>query len=251
MPKPLKIENLNKSFKDNNVLNDVSFEINEGEVFGLIGLNGVGKTTMIKIILGLLSPDSGSAQIYGLNSEDKNARMKLSFLPEKFYPSQNLKGREFLELTCSYYNRKFEKQEAVKTAKLLKLNPEVLNNKVSSYSKGMGQKLGLLSSFLTGSPFLMLDEPMSGLDPAARISLKEAMRDFVKSNNKNTIFFSSHILSDIDEICDRIAILHNSKIIFLGKPEEFKQSMELPSLERAFLKAIGGIYSFDYRQSTC
>ncbi|MDX1950079.1 MAG: ABC transporter ATP-binding protein [Rickettsiales bacterium] len=238
MTKPLKISNLNKKFGQNNVLENVSFEVEKGEIFGLIGLNGVGKTTMIKIILGLLEQDSGLSQIYDINSSNKDARQNLSFLPEKFYPSQQLKGREFLELTCSYYKRKFNFDDAVKIANLLKLNPEVLNNKVSSYSKGMGQKLGLMSAFLTGSPFLMLDEPMSGLDPSARIALKETMIDFVKSNPNNTIFFSSHILSDIDEICDRIAILHNSKIIFLGKPAEFKELMQINSLERAFLKAI-------------
>ncbi len=240
MLKPLQINNIFKSFKSNKVLDNVSLEVERGEIFGLIGLNGVGKTTMIKIILGLLSPDKGDAKIFGINSSDKKARQDLSFLPEKFYPSQQLKGREFLELTCSYYKRKFDKAEAEKIAKLLRLDPKVLENKVSSYSKGMGQKLGLLSSFLTGSPFLMLDEPMSGLDPSSRISLKEAMIDFVRSDNQRTIFFSSHILSDIDEICDRIAILHNSKIIFIGKPDEFKKSVGIENLERAFLKAIEG-----------
>ncbi len=238
MSKPLKIANLSKKFGENNVLDNISFEVEKGEIFGLIGLNGVGKTTMIKIILGLLEQDSGVSQIYEINSSNKDARQNLSFLPEKFYPSQQLKGREFLEITCSYYKRQFNFSEAVKIANLLKLNPEVLNNKVSSYSKGMGQKLGLMSAFLTGSPFLMLDEPMSGLDPSARIALKETMIDFVKSNPNNTIFFSSHILSDIDEICDRIAILHNSKIIFLGKPTEFKEKLQINSLERAFLKSI-------------
>lgn len=240
MPRPLQISNISKSFKSNRVLDDVSIDVERGEIFGLVGLNGVGKTTMIKIILGLLSPDKGNAKIFGTDSSNDKARQNLSFLPEKFYPSQHLRGREFLELTCSYYKKKYNKEEALKTAKLLRLDPRVLDNKVSSYSKGMGQKLGLLSSFLTGSPFLMLDEPMSGLDPSARISLKEAMIDFVRADKQRTIFFSSHILSDIDEICDRIAILHNSKIIFIGKPEEFKKSVGLDNLERAFLKAIEG-----------
>jgi ABC-2 type transport system ATP-binding protein len=240
MTQPLKISALSKNFKDKKVLDGVSFEVNKGDIFGLIGLNGVGKTTMIKIILGLLDQDSGSAEIYGKDVKDKNARNNLSFLPEKFQPSLFLKGEEFLKLTCSYYKKPYSKMDAVRLARLLRLDPDVLKNRISSYSKGMGQKLGLLSSLLVNSPFLMLDEPMSGLDPSARISLKDALIDYVKSNNENTIFFSSHILSDIDEICNKIAILHGTKIIYFGTPQEFKERMGINSLERAFLKAIEG-----------
>jgi ABC-2 type transport system ATP-binding protein len=240
MSQPLKISNLSKNFKTKKVLDNVSFEVNKGDIFGLVGLNGVGKTTMIKIILGLLDQDSGSAEIYGKDVKDKNARNNLSFLPEKFQPSLFLKGEEFLKLTCSYYKKPYSKTDAVRLARLLRLEPDVLKNRVSSYSKGMGQKLGLLSSLIVNSPFLMLDEPMSGLDPSARISLKDALIDYVKSNNENTIFFSSHILSDIDEICNKIAILHGTKIIYFGTPQEFKERMGINSLERAFLKAIEG-----------
>lgn len=235
---PLKIESLNKSFGDHKVLENISFDVNKGEIFGLIGLNGAGKTTMIKIILGLLNPDSGSAKIFGNDSTDKNSRKNLSFLPEKFQPSHLLKGREFLSLTCSYYKKAFDYEKAKKLAEILRLDPKVLERKVSGYSKGMGQKLGLLSSLLVNCPFLMLDEPMSGLDPSSRISLKDALTNYVASNPENTIFFSSHILSDIDEICSKIAILHNSKIIYYGTPEGFKQQQDLNNLERAFIKAI-------------
>jgi ABC-2 type transport system ATP-binding protein len=240
MNQPLKINNLSKKFKDHQVLDDVSLEVNKGEIFGLVGLNGVGKTTMIKVILGLLDEDSGSATIYGKNVKDKNARKNLSFLPEKFQPSLFLKGEEFLKLTCSYYKKPYSKTESARYARLLRLDPDVLKNRISSYSKGMGQKLGLLSALLVGCPFLMLDEPMSGLDPSARIALKDALTDYVKHNPENTIFFSSHILSDIDEICDRIAILHGTKIIYHGSPNKFKEQMNSNSLERAFLKAIEG-----------
>lgn len=233
---PLKIENLNKSFGTHHVLNDVSFEVKKGEIFGLIGLNGAGKTTMIKIILGLLDKDSGDAKVFGESSSVIDCRKNLSFLPEKFQPSALLKGREFLSLTMSYYGKKYDHAEAERIAGLLKLNPAVLNNRVSSYSKGMGQKLGLLSAFLVRAPFLMLDEPMSGLDPLARIQLKDALIDYVKDGN--TIFFSSHILSDMDEICNTIAILHDSKIIYHGSPKEFKAQQNNDNLERAYLNAI-------------
>lgn len=237
---PLKIENLHKSFGEHKVLDDISFEVSKGDIFGLIGLNGAGKTTMIKIILGLLNPDSGKSSIFGNSSANKNSRRNLSFLPEKFQPSHLLKGKEFLSLTCSYYKKPFDYTRAKQLATILRLDPKVLERKVSGYSKGMGQKLGLLSSLLIDCPFLMLDEPMSGLDPSSRISLKDALTSYVTNNPENTIFFSSHILSDIDEICNKIAVLHNSKIIYYGTPQGFKQEQGIDNLERAFIKAING-----------
>lgn len=235
---PLEIKGLYKSFGKNTVLNDINFTVETGDIFGLIGLNGAGKTTMIKIILGLLDADEGGSKIFGKASLTKNARNNLSFLPEKFQPSNFLKGKEFLSLTCDYYNKKFDFERAKNLASILKLDPEVLNNRVSSYSKGMGQKLGLLSSLLVECPFLMLDEPMSGLDPLSRIALKDALKEYASADTENTVFFSSHILSDIDEICNKIAILNDSKIIYYGTPEEFKDKQKENNLERSFLKAI-------------
>jgi len=233
---PLNIDNIYKSYKKKKVLDGVSFNVNKGEIFGLIGLNGAGKTTLIKIILGLLSEDTGKASIFGHNVNELQTRKKLSFLPEKFHPSRLLKGREFLSLTLSYYGKEYNHELAREKAKQLDLDPDVLDWKMTKYSKGMGQKIGLLSAFLTQCPLLMLDEPMSGLDPSARIHLKDTLLDYVKE--ENTIFFSSHILSDIDEICNKIAVLHNNKMIFCGEPSKFKSEYNIDNLERAFLNAI-------------
>ena len=125
---------------------------------------------------------------------------------------------------------------ARKHAKSLGLDPKVLDYRVGKYSKGMGQKLGLLSMFLIDAPLLILDEPMSGLDPSARIQLKERLLEYKKKGG--TVFFSSHILSDIEEICDRMAVINNSKLIFEGTPKKFLSKFKQKSLERAFLKAI-------------
>lgn len=233
----LNIENIFKSYGKKQVLEDISFSVNKGEIFGLIGLNGAGKTTLIKIILGLLSQDSGSATLFGESVHDIQTRKKLSFLPEKFHPSRLLKGREFLSLTLSYYGKEYDHDQARQLVKKLDLDPDVLDLKMTKYSKGMGQKIGLASAFLTQSPLLLLDEPMSGLDPSARIHLKDTLLNYTKETD-NTIFFSSHILSDIDEICDNIAVIHNRKLIFAGKPDDFKTQYNIDNLERAFLQAI-------------
>lgn len=242
---PIKIKNLHKKFKQNQVLDDISLNVESGEIFGLIGLNGAGKTTMIKIMLGLLSADDGQVEFFGINNSLHHSKATFTYLPEKFYPSQFLKGREFLEIYLSYFNVTYNHNEACRLAKYLELNPEVLNNKINKYSKGMGQKLGLIGCFMAKRKLLILDEPMSGLDPSARIQLKSLLQGYAKLGN--TIFFSSHILADIDEICDKIAVIANKKIIFAGTPSEFKQKYPDETLERAFLRAIDNkIEAFDF-----
>jgi ABC-2 type transport system ATP-binding protein len=233
---PLKINTLSKSFGSQKVLQDVSFDVKPGEIFGLIGLNGAGKTTLIKIILGFLSQDKGDATIFGMDAKQTKARANLSYLPEKFNPSQFLKGGEFLSLSLSYFGKKYDSDLAQEKAIALDLDPAVLDHRVGKYSKGMGQKLGLLSALLTDAPLLILDEPMSGLDPKARILLKDNLLEYRKTGK--TIFFSSHILADIEEICDRIAILHDNKMVFIGTADEFKRNYEGRTLERSFLTAI-------------
>jgi ABC-2 type transport system ATP-binding protein len=234
---PLLVNGIRKLYGKQLVLDDVSFALKPGEIFGLIGLNGAGKTTLIKILLDLATANKGSATLFGEPSTTVKARQKLSYLPEKFSPSRYLKGYEHLALSLSYYGKKLDREKARTLARALDLNPEVLDRKVGGYSKGMGQKLGLIGAFMVDQPFMILDEPMSGLDPRARIALKETM--LAAKREGKTLFFSSHILSDIDEICDRIGIIHNSKLVYLGTAAEFKPTFKETSLERAFLKAIG------------
>lgn len=234
---PLSISHISKSYGNHEVLNDISFDLKPGEIFGLVGLNGAGKTTLIKILLDLAEKNAGEARIFGEPCDTVKARERISYLPEKFSPSRYLKGDEYLSLALSYYGKKLDKNAARQLAADLDLNPDVLSRKVGGYSKGMGQKLGLIGAFMVDQPFMILDEPMSGLDPRARIALKEVM--LRARGEGKTLFFSSHILSDIDEICDRIGIIHDSKLVYLGTAAEFKPTFGETTLERAFLKAIG------------
>lgn len=233
---PLHVENIHKSFGKKDVLIDVSLDLKPGEILGLIGLNGVGKTTLIKIVLDLIDADKGSATMFDVNATKVASREKLSYLPEKFQPSRYLKGMEYLKFALSYYGKKLDQGEALEMAERLDLDPAALKRKVGSYSKGMGQKLGLVGAFLIDQPFLILDEPMSGLDPRARIRLKEVMLE--QKQKGKTLFFSSHILADIDEICDRIAVIHDAKLHFVGTPKDFKKQYKQDVLEQAFLQVI-------------
>lgn len=233
---PLEISAVQKSFYQHNVLKNISLTIEPGEIFGLIGLNGVGKTTLIKIILDLLKADKGRVRFFGQDATVPASRKHISYLPEKFMPSPFLRGDEFLSLALSYYGRKYVKEVAEAQAEALGLEPAALKKKIGKYSKGMGQKLGLMSMFLSETPLLLLDEPMSGLDPLARIQLKEALAAYSRAGK--TVFFTSHILADIHEICSRIAVLDKGEIIFVGTPQEFVGCYSGETLERAFIEAI-------------
>jgi ABC-2 type transport system ATP-binding protein len=233
----LDIRNLSASYGANQVLKDVSFSVLKGQTYGLIGLNGVGKTTLIKIALGLKSPLSGEARVFGKISSDNSVRFDISYLPERFDPPWFLKGGEFVDFAASLYGRKVAFSDVEAACKKLALDPKVLKNKVQTYSKGMRQKLGLIATVLTGSQILILDEPMSGLDPLARSLVKNLLAS-VKAEGR-TIILSSHILADMDEICDFVTVIDSQSVQYTGTPDEMKNQSEEKYLEKAFLKIIG------------
>jgi len=236
MTVPLSIHTVDKVYNKHKVLENIDFSLVQDEIFGLVGLNGAGKTTLIKIMLDLIDAEKGSVEIFGIAAKNLHARRRLSYLPEKFQPSRYLKGFEYLDLALSYYKKKLDIEQAKHYARALDLDPDVLGTRVGAYSKGMGQKLGLLGAFLVDAQLLVLDEPMSGLDPSARIKLKDMLLAMRKRGK--TIFFSSHILSDLDEICDRIGVIHEGRLFYIGTPAAFKAKFAETSLEKAFLRSI-------------
>lgn len=236
MTTPLELQHVSKEYDALRALQDVSLSLQTGEIFGLIGLNGAGKTTLIKSVLQLTPASAGNIRIFGQDAAEVATRRQLSYLPEKFQPSKYLTGYEYLALSLSYYGEKLNRDAAADTARALDFPVEKLRHKISSYSKGTAQKIGLIGAFLVNRPLLILDEPMSGLDPLARIRLKQKMQSY--RNAGNTLFFSSHILSDIDEICDRIAILHHGVLRYIGTAQDFKGKFPAENLENSFLQAI-------------
>lgn len=233
----LDISSVNAGYGKMQVLHDVSFDVRQGETFGLIGLNGAGKTTLIKIILGLKDQMSGTIKVAGHNAGSDDAKKQLAYLPERFDPAWFLNAYEFMKFTLSLYKRKLDKGQADAMAEKLGLKVSFLPKKAQTYSKGMRQKLGLMTTFLTGSPLLILDEPMSGLDPLARAQVKSLVTE-ARAQGRTT-FLSSHILSDMEELCDRVAILHGGRILFIGKPSDLLVQQGSSQLEQAFLSLIG------------
>lgn len=229
----LAIRDVSYAYGDYKAINNITFDVEAGEVFGLVGLNGAGKTTLMKSILGLLADYTGQIEIFGKSAHDHHNRENLTFLPEKFEPSWFLTGREFIQFSGKFYKHKIADDVIEQAANALELKIDFLEQKVQNYSKGMRQKLGLISAFLSPCPLIMLDEPMSGLDPKARIFVKEQISK-AKAEGR-AVFFSSHILSDIDELCDRIGIIDAKHLAFLGTPKGLKEETGEEHLERAFL----------------
>lgn len=234
----LSIRDVRVSYGKTEVLKGISFDIAAGETFGLIGLNGAGKTTLIKSILGLRDVQSGGISIFGHDCTENESRKHYAYLPERFDPPWFLNGVEFIKFSQSLYKTPFNDARARDSARKLHLDPSALDRRVQTYSKGMRQKLGLMGSILTDCGLFILDEPMSGLDPRARAAVKDMLLE-TKAAGK-TIFLSSHILADMDEICDRVAVLHEGVIRYIGTPAGLRDQTGVDNLERAFLKCIDG-----------
>lgn len=229
----ISVKNLSAGYDNKKpVFKDLTFNIHENEVFGLIGLNGIGKTTLLKTILGLREPFSGTMTVEG----EKGKKSNISYLPERFDPPWFLSGYEFIKFSLSLYKKTISYEEVADVAKQVSLNPDFLKKKVQSYSKGMRQKLGLLATVLTKCPLLILDEPMSGLDPKARFEIKSIILEAKKE--RRSVFMSSHILSDMAELCDRVAILHDGRFVFVGTPKEMSEAGGSKNMEEAFLHLI-------------
>ena len=234
---PLAIDGLRVGYDKRLVLDGVDLTVRAGLIVGLIGLNGQGKTTMIKTMLDLVRPKAGTIRFSGQDHRQPASRRFLAYLPEKFMPSSRLRGWEFLELTLAWFGAPLDRAQAQQMALSFGLDPDALPRPISTYSKGMGQKIGLIATFLSGRPLLVMDEPMSGLDPQARQELKEHLLAYRAAGN--TIFFSSHILADMDEICDEVAVLHDGRIRYAGTPAGMKTAHGETNLERAFMRIIG------------
>jgi ABC-2 type transport system ATP-binding protein len=208
------VEGLRKSFKSKgrkvDALNGLDFQVKNGEIFGFLGPNGAGKSTTIKIIMDLIRADSGEVKIAGISSKDINARKRVGFMPENPQYVDTMTGMDLLMLTASMYN--LNKKEAIKRGRDLLEEFELgaaANRAVRNYSKGMIQRLGFVSAIVHEPEILILDEPMSGLDPVGRILFKNKLKELNK--NGVTIFFSSHIIPDIEDICTKVLIINKGK----------------------------------------
>ncbi|MGZ3788358.1 MAG: ABC transporter ATP-binding protein [Bacteriovorax sp.] len=219
-------QEISKTFKYNfwdkefKALDNVSFSINEGELVGFLGANGAGKTTLIKILMDFSRSDSGQVVFSEKMGKTPNQiRASLGYLPEKAYLYQHLTGREFLEYTGSLNGiRKNQLNDLILSWAERMQIAYALDRRIHGYSKGMQQRLGFISSLIHRPKILILDEPLSGLDPVGRRDFKNILKDL--NNEGITIFFSSHIVPDVEEICQKVIFIEKGKLIYEGSIDE-------------------------------
>lgn len=232
MKHALEIRHLEKVIGKSHLLHDINLTIAEGEVFGFLWPNVAGKTTTMKCILGIMRPTSGEIKILSGDIESIEIRKRIGFMPENTYLYKYLTADEFLDFNAAFYWLKWKELEDRKD--------EVLNDvgliharskRLHTYSKWMLQRIGLAQSILHDPELIFLDEPMSGLDPIGRKMVKDLMLRLKKKGK--TLFFNTHILSDVEAICDRFAIIAQGKIVADMKV----RSLEMP-IEDFFMERV-------------
>ena len=234
----INIQNVSKSYKKGEkVIDNLNFQVEDGEIFGFIGLNGAGKTTTLKMMTGIIEIDEGDIFIDG-KSISKNpieAKQRIGFVPDNPDVFLKLKGIDYLNFIADCYN--VEEIDRIQRIETLSKKFEMidnLDNKIESYSHGMRQKIIIIGTLLHNPQNFILDEPITGLDPKSSYNLKQILREY--ANQGKTVLFSTHILEIAEKLCDRIAIIDNGQIKFIGTLEELREKYgQKKSLEEIFI----------------
>ena len=230
----IEIKNVTKKYGDKKAISDISFNINDGEIFAFIGHNGAGKTTLIKAIVGIHEFDSGDIIINGKSIKDNPVECKkqMAFVPDNPELYENMKAIDFINFICDMYEVDLETRKAniEKYSKMFEMENN-LNDTINSFSHGMKQKVALISALAHDPKILIMDEPFVGLDPKAVFDIKEIMNEMLKEGK--IIFFSTHILDVAEKLCSRVGIIKKGELVKVGSMDEIKGDK---SLEKVFLE---------------
>ncbi|MFN2645013.1 MAG: ABC transporter ATP-binding protein [Burkholderiales bacterium] len=232
----VRIESLSKRYGALLALDQVTMRIERREAFGLVGSNGAGKSTLIRCLLDLAPHERARLEIFGVCAQKPLARARLAYLPERFVPPHYLTGEEFLRALAALAGTAYDARRTLGLVEELELEPQALRRTVRGLSKGMTQKLGLTACFSLERDLYVLDEPMSGLDPAARVAVKSVLERLRREGR--TLFFTSHVLADVEEVCSSIAVLERARLRYRGSPQALCERYGERNLERAFLRCI-------------
>ena len=234
----IKIENVTKTYnKTVRALDNISFSVDGGEIVGFIGPNGSGKTTTMKILTGIIKPDSGKVTINGFNIREDpiKAKQSIGYIADNPDIFLRLKGAEYLELIGDIYKVPTDVRQKRTESLAEKFGlTEALGSPMISYSHGMRQKIMVIAALVHKPPVWILDEPMIGLDPKSAFELKQLMREHTKEGN--AVFFSTHVLEVAEKLCDRVVIIKKGHILYNGNLEELEKQNKNESLENIFLE---------------
>ena len=234
-PPIIEVDKLSKRFGAIEALRETSFTVAEGEIFGLIGHNGAGKTTCLRILSTLLSPSGGRASVCGFDvaKEPEQVRRVISYLPEEAGAYQHLSGWEFLEFMASFYTQGArERGEMVEEAAAICDLGERLGDSVKTYSKGMLRRILLARTLMVRPRVAILDEPTSGLDVLQSIKIREIIKEYSKQGT--TVLLSSHNMLEVEYLCDRVALIYQGRVLVEGAPGELKEKWGKANLEEVF-----------------
>lgn len=234
----IEINHVSKTFGSKKAVDDITVEIPTGCITGFIGPNGAGKTTSIHMITGVLEPDNGTIQLNGkdISSQPIEAKREFGLVPDSPDLFLRLSGLEYINFMADLYriDSKTRDERIKKLAEEFEIS-NALNDRMSSYSHGMRQKAILIATLVTNPNIWILDEPMTGLDPASSYLLKEKMKEHARQGN--TVFFSTHVLEVAEKLCDKIIIINHGKICYDGTLEQLKSRYpEKETLEEVFLE---------------
>lgn len=236
----ISIQGLGMTYGSKQVLNDINLEVNKGQVIGYIGPNGAGKSTTVKIMLGLVSGYTGTVKIFGedIANGDVEYKRRIGYVPELAEIYENLTAREYLMFIAELYGLN-ENDAMNKVNQLIcAFNMEdVINSRITSFSKGMKQKVLIISSLIHNPDILFLDEPLAGLDANSVMIVKELLA--MLASKGKTVFYSSHIMDVVEKISDRIILLNNGEIVADGSFEELKSKSKEGTLEQIFNELTG------------
>ncbi len=235
----IEIENVSKTYNGKiRAVDNLTLTVPDGEIVGFLGPNGAGKTTTLKLITGVLRPDTGGIRINGIDIRTRpiDAKKTIGYVPDNPDMFLKLKGVEYLRFMADMYGvpTALRQERVTRFADTFELAGS-LSDTLQNFSHGMRQKIVLLGVLLHDPEVFVLDEPLTGLDPKSSFALKEILRDYAK--RKRTVFFSTHVLDVAERLCDRVAVIHRGRLLFNGSLEEMKvRSQKDASLESMFLE---------------
>jgi ABC-2 type transport system ATP-binding protein len=230
-----------KQFGNIRALDELSFSIKQGEIFGIIGPNGAGKTTTLRTISTLILPTSGSVTIFGLDAVKQAGEVRkiISYLPEEAGAYPNLSGWEYLKFMAKFYTKNAsELEKIINEAAQISGLADRLKDKAKTYSKGMKRRLLVARALMTKPKLAVLDEPASGLDVLHAYYVRGIIKTYVKEHGV-TVLLSSHNMLEVEYLCDRVALVNKGKIVVEGKSDELKQKYKSQNLEEVFAKVVG------------